>query len=213
MLLLVFFSILGAALASEQNLILMVPTFIQPGSNFSVEVHSKALRWDIPLIGAILDGNSRTVGSASTTVPSNGVAHVRIKVPKGISQTADHIFTCRPSTQDFKMEAVEQHLIFRKDEYFFIQTDKFIYKGGQTVRFRIISLNEYLLPSTSNLNITIRDPNGQKINEWIQATPTEGVFSETIILVDQPSFGVWSIVSSDGIKVATANFKVTDFCE
>lgn len=30
------------------------------------------------------------------------------------------------------MARVEQHLIFRKDEYFFIQTDKFIYKGGQT---------------------------------------------------------------------------------
>ncbi|XP_071098008.1 CD109 antigen-like [Haliotis cracherodii] len=213
MLLLIWLTICGTTVASEQNLIFMVPTFIQPGSNFSVEVHSKGLRWEIPLFGAILDGNGRAVEAANTTVTPDGVAHIRIKIPQGISQTTDYTFSCRPSTQEFKMALVEQHLRFRKDEYFFIQTDKFIYKGGQTVRFRVISLNEYLLPSTSRLNITIQDPKGQKVNEWIKATPIEGVFTKAFELVDQPSFGIWSITSSDGIKVATANIKVMDFCE
>lgn len=62
----IFVTILCAS--TFRNLIFMVPTFIQPGSNFSVEVHSKGLRWDIPLFGAILDGNGRVVEAANTTV-------------------------------------------------------------------------------------------------------------------------------------------------
>ncbi|XP_043228015.1 CD109 antigen-like isoform X2 [Amphibalanus amphitrite] len=76
----------------------------------------------------------------------------------------------------------------------FIQTDKAIYKPGDLVRFRAVVLNPSLRPHTAgNLNAWVTDGKGNRIQQWDRQFTTNGVFTNSIQLSDQPVLGDWNL--------------------
>jgi CD109 antigen len=86
-----------------------------------------------------------------------------------------------------------------------MQTDKAIYKPGQTVMFRVISLYPTLRPYSGEVNITITDSNGNKIAQWFKVTSSTGVIGKELKLADQTATGDWSI----GVTALTNSFTKT----
>ncbi|XP_048247790.1 CD109 antigen-like isoform X2 [Haliotis rufescens] len=135
-----------------------------------------------------------------------------ISIPPTITQDTMYIFNCKPTTQRINMESSVSILAYRDDGYYYlIQTDKFIYRGGQTVRFRVIGLNQHLIPHSAPLTVTVKDSKGQKIELWNNLLMTDGVLSHSFDLGDDVPFGTWSITASDGVNSTTVNLKIMDY--
>ncbi|KAH1174289.1 hypothetical protein KIL84_002433, partial [Mauremys mutica] len=69
----------------------------------------------------------------------------------------------------------------------FVQTDKAVYKPGQTVKFRIVSLDKDFVPSTR------KDPSGNRIAQWRDVTPQQGIVDLSLPLSAEPALGTYAI--------------------
>ncbi|KAM9173282.1 alpha-2-macroglobulin-like protein 1 [Pangshura tecta] len=94
-------------------------------------------------------------------------------------------------------------LIRRGDSSTFVQTDKSVYTPGQKVKFRILTLNEEFVPLNS------KDPNSNRIGQWLDVRPRQGIVDLSFQLADEPSLGTYTI-SVAGTK-ASSTFSVEEY--
>ncbi|XP_049691725.2 thioester-containing protein 1 allele R1 [Helicoverpa armigera] len=75
----------------------------------------------------------------------------------------------------------------------FVQTDKRVYQPGDTINFRVIALDKYLLPLSSTVDVSVLDTGGSPIRQWAGAELDRGVLTEELVLADEPALGEWTI--------------------
>ncbi|XP_064589426.1 alpha-2-macroglobulin-like protein 1 [Zonotrichia leucophrys gambelii] len=76
----------------------------------------------------------------------------------------------------------------------FIQTDKAVYKPGQEVKFRVVSLNKDLTPSSQKLPLVfLQDPSGNRIAQWRELSPRQGIVDLSLPLASEPALGTYTI--------------------
>ncbi|NXB10000.1 A2ML1 protein, partial [Cnemophilus loriae] len=76
----------------------------------------------------------------------------------------------------------------------FIQTDKAVYKPGQEVKFRVVSLDKDLTPSNRKLPLVfLKDPSGNRIAQWREVTPRQGIVDLSLPLASEPALGTYTI--------------------
>lgn len=77
----------------------------------------------------------------------------------------------------------------------YIQTDKAIYKPGDTIRFRVLVLdaNTKPAPIMGDMKVFIQDGNSNRVKQYANVTTTKGVYSDELQLSDFPVLGDWSI--------------------
>ncbi|NWT13337.1 A2ML1 protein, partial [Vireo altiloquus] len=77
-----------------------------------------------------------------------------------------------------------------------IQTDKAVYKPGQEVKFRVVSLNKDLTPSNQKVRAGLgrgEDPMGNRIAQWQDLTPRQGIVDLSLLLASEPALGTYTI--------------------
>uniref|UniRef100_A0A182K440 TEP1-F n=1 Tax=Anopheles christyi TaxID=43041 RepID=A0A182K440_9DIPT len=78
-----------------------------------------------------------------------------------------------------------------------IQTDKSVYKPGDTIRYRVLVLDRTMKPLSvgeSEMMVYIRDGKGNRIKQWNDASLGEcGVFQAELTLSSEPVLGEWTI--------------------
>lgn len=92
-----------------------------------------------------------------------------------------------------------------KNVSIFIQTDKSIYKPGETIKFLVVVLDYDLKPvdlADAHLDIHFTDPEKNRIKQWLKVDLTKGVFSSEIALSDLPILGDWKFTASVGEEVS-----------
>nr|XP_009941969.1 PREDICTED: alpha-2-macroglobulin-like [Opisthocomus hoazin] len=76
----------------------------------------------------------------------------------------------------------------------FIQTDKAVYKPGQEVKFRIVSLDKDFTPSNKKLPVVfLKDPSGNRIAQWRDVSPRQGIVDLSLPLAAEPALGTYII--------------------
>uniref|UniRef100_A0A182T997 TEP1-F n=1 Tax=Anopheles maculatus TaxID=74869 RepID=A0A182T997_9DIPT len=77
----------------------------------------------------------------------------------------------------------------------FVQTDKSIYKPGDTVRFRVLVLdpNTKPLPKADSISVHINDAKANRIKQWKEGKLVKGVFESELTLSTAPVLGAWTI--------------------
>ncbi|XP_033979709.1 LOW QUALITY PROTEIN: CD109 antigen-like [Trematomus bernacchii] len=78
----------------------------------------------------------------------------------------------------------------------FLQTDRSSYLPGQVVKIRAISVLPDGKPLQRPLNITIKDPRGNLLRQWLDVEGVLGVVSTEFQLSENPPLGKWSIVAT-----------------
>uniref|UniRef100_A0A8B9MDP0 A2ML1 protein n=1 Tax=Accipiter nisus TaxID=211598 RepID=A0A8B9MDP0_9AVES len=68
-----------------------------------------------------------------------------------------------------------------------VQTDKDVYKPGQTVKFRIVRLDLNFIPSNRE------DPSGNRIAQWREVSPRQGIVDLSLPLAAEPALGTYII--------------------
>jgi CD109 antigen len=77
----------------------------------------------------------------------------------------------------------------------FLETDKPIYKPGQTIHISTISLNSELRPISQQITIYAQDAKGTKVYKKDVTTDRFGMASIELPLSTEPNLGVWKIVA------------------
>ncbi|XP_075072226.1 alpha-2-macroglobulin-like [Mixophyes fleayi] len=78
----------------------------------------------------------------------------------------------------------------------FFQTDKPIYKPGQKVQFRIVSLDENFHATHEKFPVIyIQDPQTNRISQWLNVETTRGIAQESFLLASEPQLGTYKLVA------------------
>ncbi|XP_044153489.1 alpha-2-macroglobulin-like protein 1 isoform X2 [Bufo gargarizans] len=79
-----------------------------------------------------------------------------------------------------------------------VQTDKAVYKPGQVVKFRILSLNEYFKPETILIPVVeVQNPDKNRINQWLNVKLNQGMAELSLDLSPEPTLGEYTIKLKD----------------
>ncbi|XP_029879168.1 alpha-2-macroglobulin-like protein 1 isoform X2 [Aquila chrysaetos chrysaetos] len=75
-----------------------------------------------------------------------------------------------------------------------VQTDKDVYKPGQTVKFRIVRLDQNFIPSNRELPlVAVQDPYRKRVAEWREVIPRQGIVDLSFPLAAEPALGTYII--------------------
>lgn len=114
--------------------------------------------------------------------------------------------------QDEILFSNSTHLSFEtKRMTVFIQTDKPLYKPKQEVKFRIVTLFADFKPCKTSLNILIKDPKSNLIQQWLSEQSDLGVVSKTFQLSSHPILGDWSIQVQVNDQTYHQLFQVSEY--
>ncbi len=93
----------------------------------------------------------------------------------------------------------------------FLETDKPIYKPGQTVHIRTITLNAELKPVSEPVTIEVLDAKGIKIFRSEAKTDEYGLANTDLPLSEEPNLGVWKITAVTGKGKAQLDVRVEKY--
>ncbi|XP_055082249.1 alpha-2-macroglobulin-like protein 1 isoform X1 [Periophthalmus magnuspinnatus] len=123
--------------------------------------------------------------------------------------------------QDFQVEVrgktfysreVRRVLIKISRPVSFIQTDKPLYLPGQTVHFRLVTLDTKLRPTCRNYDIIeLEDPNSNRIGQWVNYTADSKILQLSYSLNPEAKEGTYQITVSSGEDKIVHPFKVEQY--
>ncbi|XP_036453943.1 alpha-2-macroglobulin-like [Colossoma macropomum] len=94
----------------------------------------------------------------------------------------------------------------------FIQTDKPIYNPGQTVNFRVVTLDADFVPLEQEYSIlTLEDNNGNRIGQWTNMSSTGLIVQLSHKLNPEAPEGLYKLKANIGDRSITHNFKVNKY--
>jgi len=95
-----------------------------------------------------------------------------------------------------------------KSNPIFIETDKPIYKPGQTVHGRILLLSNNLKPTKDFVKLEIADANGIKVFREMLETNGFGVAAFDLPLSAEPNLGTWKIKAEAGESKSVVDIEI-----
>ncbi len=92
-----------------------------------------------------------------------------------------------------------------------IETDKPIYKPGQTIKARVLLLTNNLKPTSADVNVEITDGKGIKIFRKPLTTNAFGVAPFELDLASELNYGTWKITAESGSASGTLDVRVEKY--
>ncbi|MCQ6962523.1 alpha-2-macroglobulin family protein [Methanolobus chelungpuianus] len=142
--------------------------------------------------------------SASTTGAGNSVASFEVPDVK----EGRYVLTARPAGYERNFTATVEVV---RNNPLFIETDKPIYKPGQTIHGRILSLNNNLVPVEQDMLVEITDSKGIKVFKEEMNSNEYGVASFDLPLASELNLGTWKIKATAGDSVSNVDVQVAKY--
>ncbi|XP_071786205.1 CD109 antigen-like isoform X2 [Asterias amurensis] len=176
-----------------RSYIILAPNTIHAGLPFTMSVSILEAASDVMVTATILKGRSmENVATATERFTSGATSMMTIQVP-------EHLIT-----DTFKLQiegsggltfSQIEDLHFSPSSFaILVQSDKAIYKPGQTVHFRAMAIYPNLLPYMGVFQVEMKDPVGNIIQQWSDLQNADhGVVSGETVMSDNPVLGDWVI--------------------
>ncbi|XP_043935594.1 alpha-2-macroglobulin-like [Protopterus annectens] len=116
-------------------------------------------------------------------------------------------------SDSYRFEKIKKiYLEKKKKNGTFIQTDKPVYKPGQTVKFRTVTLNEHFIPDLSQIPLVIiQDPQKNRISQWLNVTTQHGIGDFSFPLANEPLQGEYTIQIHKAGSLTYHSFTVEEY--
>ncbi|MBN2110945.1 MAG: alpha-2-macroglobulin [Methanosarcinaceae archaeon] len=147
------------------------------------------------------DNNVIPLTKVSTSDAGNSVAS--FEVPD--VEEGRYVLTARPAGYERNFTATVEVV---KNNPLFIETDKPIYKPGQAVHGRILSLNNNLVPVEQDIAVEIKDAKGIKVFREELRSNEYGVASFDMPLASELNLGTWKITATSGESTSNVDVEV-----
>ncbi|XP_078140102.1 alpha-2-macroglobulin-like [Centroberyx gerrardi] len=144
---------------------------------------------------------------------SNTELHSCIKFKAPIVQGQEVLnFEVEVKGDTFYSKEVRKVMIKAYRPMTFVQTDKPIYLPGQTVHFRVITLDTKFRPANELYNIIeIEDTNGNRIGQWLNTTSNGKILQLSYSLNSEAPEGTYQVIVEIGEKKIYHSFKVEKY--
>ncbi|CAH6780196.1 Cd109 [Phodopus roborovskii] len=198
--------------APGSRFLVTAPGVIRPGANVTVGV--ELLENGPPQITVKTQVLKKASNRTVTVLEAEGVfekGKINWTLPLN---SADEIYELHITgqTQDGILFSNSTRLSFEtKRMSVLIQTDKVLYKPKQEVKFRVLTLYSDFKPFKTSLNIFIKDPKSNLIQQWFSQQGDLGVISKTFQLSSHPIFGDWSIQVQVNDQQYYQSFEVSEY--
>jgi CD109 antigen len=134
----------------------------------------------------------------------NGKGTISLEVP----DVEDGEYEILVRGNDFEDKATVK---IEKSFLTFLETDKPIYKPGQTIGIRLFTLNNELRPVAEPVTIEVLDAKGIKIFRNELTTDEYGMASLELPLSQEPNLGVWKITAESENSQAQLDVRVEEY--
>ncbi|KAM4566570.1 alpha-2-macroglobulin-like isoform 2-T2 [Odontesthes bonariensis] len=155
---------------------------------------------------------SLSVGSTNSVILEQPVKNdfyrcFEFQVPSVQSRTVASIQVALRTGSDWKNEMSKKTKILIEPPAFIhiIQTDKPIYKPGQTVQFRIVSMDANFIPvDRVYKEVALQDPNSNRIAQWLDKAIVGGILDLSHPMIPEAVQGSYMItaLTDEGEKMS-----------
>nr|AVP12646.1 CD109 antigene-like protein 1 [Littorina littorea] len=207
--LLLLAALVGAAFAND-SYVVVAPSKVRPGMEFSVSVNILKATGDVTVTASMVRTNNQsTVSTNVATFQEGAPGTIDLQMPKVLQSGTYELQVSGAGGLTFSNKT---HVTFSaKSKSVLIQTDKAMYKPGQTVNFRVLAMYPDLSVYKGNLDIEIYDSKSNKIKQWKNVSAAEGVVTKDISLSSQPVLGDWKIKVTAGNSAEEKAFTIAEY--
>ncbi|XP_063436378.1 CD109 antigen-like [Mytilus trossulus] len=184
---------------AKSSYLILAPKQVQPGIDFDISVTILNASSDVTVKAKLVTTiNSSFISQTSGTFKRESTNQLSLHVPDFLEEACKLIITGIGGLS-FKEET---YMSYRaRIVSLFIQTDKGIYKAGQTINFRVFALYTDLKVYYGPFTIFMHDPKGNLIKQWRNVSHDSGVYTGSMVMTDNPVLGDWTIkTTSHGVS-------------
>lgn len=198
---------LGSACSETESAIdgyvALVPRVLRPGEHEAVSLtlfSGDKLAEGQAQVSLLRDGEEILTESAHV----DGKGTIEFEVPP--LPDGDYELTVRGQgfADSAKVRVEEGSLLF-------LETDKPIYKPGQTLHMRVISLDSELKPAQVDATVEVQDAKGTKVFKKALRTDEYGTATLDLPISDEPNLGVWKVTVQAGERTAELDVRVEEY--
>uniref|UniRef100_A0A8C0YDK5 Alpha-2-macroglobulin-like n=1 Tax=Cyprinus carpio carpio TaxID=630221 RepID=A0A8C0YDK5_CYPCA len=114
--------------------------------------------------------------------------------------------------ESFKMTEERKVMFRRYHPLTFIQTDKPIYIPGQTVNFRVVTMDKNFSPLDQQYSsVVLEDSNGNRIGQWTNVSSTRWILQRSYELNPEGRQGMYKLKAYIGDRMISHDFKVKKY--
>ncbi|XP_062343420.1 alpha-2-macroglobulin-like protein 1 [Cinclus cinclus] len=152
-------------------------------------------------------GNETLITQSISQFPFFHCTSFQVPPPVGHpDEVAFVVITVMEANSEFQKK--QKVLIKHADKKTFIQTDKPVYRPGQIVKLRIVTLDQNFIASSETQRLVeLKDPKGNRIAQWLDVTPVGGIVDLSFPLAAEAPLGEYTIKVPD----LTRTFRVEEY--
>ncbi|XP_063772889.1 CD109 antigen-like [Pseudophryne corroboree] len=182
------------------------------GGNTSLAVHWFGDNYtNITVSAAIMDDN-RLLVNASKVFQNDSIGILTFPAIPADSSSYTYILVVNGSAQNTLVFSDKMQLYRQmKNISMFIQTDKTMYTLGESVRIRVITVTPELKPHHGDVDIVIRDPKDNIVQQRLKLKSDLGVVSTEFLLSNNAMLGDWIIQATSNNSLSTVYVSVAEY--
>ena len=133
-----------------------------------------------------------------------GQGSVEVRVPA----VADGVYELTVEGPGF---SASQELVVESRTILFLETDKPVYKPGQTVHIRALLLDPELKPVAGEVVVEAQDAKGIKVFRESTSADDYGMATLELPLSSEPNLGVWKLTAHSNNREAQVDIRVEEY--
>ncbi|XP_032998061.1 alpha-2-macroglobulin-like [Lacerta agilis] len=185
-----------SASTTEPQYLVLVPYLIHTEMPEKICIQLNHLNESVTL-NIILEhgGQNRTLLTNLVTKKDMfGCTPFQVAKLNGSSSSSEAFLTVEVKGDTLHFRSQKAVLVKDLDTLLFIQTDKPIYKPGETVHFRVATLDESFRPVTEKIPlIYLQDPKNNRLMQWTEVELKGGLVQLSFPLGSEPPEGIYRL--------------------
>ncbi|XP_068022131.1 alpha-2-macroglobulin-like [Melanerpes formicivorus] len=195
-LLLLFFLPGDTSPTTEPQYMVLLPSLIHTDSPEKVCVQLSHLNESVTL-SATLEYQGQNRSLIDDVVSEKDIfTCIPFSLPKANNLSSGTFVTVVVKGATLQFRSRKPVVVKNSESLVFVQTDKPIYKPGQTVLFRIVSLDQSFLPLNEEFPLVyIEDPKRNRLYQWTKVELKRGLTQLSFNLTFEPMQGTYRVVA------------------
>lgn len=197
----------GSSISGDEFLILAPKTIFSGGES---AVTMAAFNEGQPVVRCVdytlTDANNKVIPLVQASTSEAGNAVAPFEVPD--MEEGQYTLTAKAAGSDTEFTATVEVM---RNNPIFIETDKPIYKPGQTIHGRLLTVNNNLLPVEQQTMVEIADAKGVKVFKENLTSNEYGVAYFDLPLASELNLGTWKVKAISGSSNSEVDIRVEKY--